>query len=189
VDRDTPFAGLPAGLIGADWVQAANGDSLYNAVDLMEVAVKGGTVVSVAHDDRLPRPAWLTRQFQLSDMSLTVNGQSMKVFQRRVDRGESLTLGANTEGAAANAPNMYIVFVNGVETDTSAAEGPKSEWVYPGPDGKLVYKMTPAGDRIMNFSHAGYMGGGVALPVVPQSFYLTQLAQRLGPQAVKNIGY
>ena len=28
------------------------------------------------------------------------------------------------------------------------------------------YKTTPAGDRIMDFSHAGYMGGGVALPVV-----------------------
>ncbi len=42
-----------------------------------------------------------------------------------------------------------------------------SEWVHPGPDGKLVYKTTPAGDRIMDFSMAGYMGGGVALPVVP----------------------
>ncbi|HTQ40414.1 MAG TPA: hypothetical protein VMJ32_15420 [Pirellulales bacterium] len=43
----------------------------------------------------------------------------------------------------------------------------KSEWVYSGPDGKLVYKKTPAGDRIMDFSTAGYMGGGVALPNVP----------------------
>jgi len=43
----------------------------------------------------------------------------------------------------------------------------KSEWVYPGPDGKLVYKTTATGDRIMDFSHAGYMGGGVALPTVP----------------------
>src|SRR5215213_2676134 len=42
-----------------------------------------------------------------------------------------------------------------------------SEWVRPGPDGKLVYKTTPAGDKIMDFSHAGYMGGGVALPIVP----------------------
>jgi len=42
-----------------------------------------------------------------------------------------------------------------------------SEWVYPGPDGKLVYKTTPAGDRIMDFSYAGYEGGGVALPDVP----------------------
>src|SRR5688572_28682201 len=42
-----------------------------------------------------------------------------------------------------------------------------SEWVHPGPDGKLHYKTTPGGDRIMDFSHAGYMGGGVALPDVP----------------------
>src|SRR4051812_362498 len=54
---------------------------------------------------------------------------------------------------------------------TCAADGPAppatSEWVHPGPDGKLQYKTTPAGDRIMDFSHAGYMGGGVALPDVP----------------------
>jgi Pectate lyase superfamily protein len=33
-----------------------------------------------------------------------------------------------------------------------------------GPDGKLVYKSMPRGDRILDFSHAGYMGGGVAIP-------------------------
>jgi hypothetical protein len=42
-----------------------------------------------------------------------------------------------------------------------------SEWVHIGPDGKLAYKTTPAGDHIMDFSYAGYMGGGVALPTVP----------------------
>jgi beta-galactosidase len=112
VDRDLAFAGLPVELAGADWVQAANGDSLYHAVDLMEVAVKQGTVVSIACDDRLPRPVWLTRQFQPTDLSLTVNRQSMKVFQRRIERDESLTLGANTENTAVGAANMYIVFVN-----------------------------------------------------------------------------
>lgn len=42
----------------------------------------------------------------------------------------------------------------------------KSEWIYPGKDGRLIYKELPAGDRIMDFSHAGYMGGGVAIPTV-----------------------
>jgi hypothetical protein len=42
-----------------------------------------------------------------------------------------------------------------------------SEWVYPTSQGKLGYKETPRGDRIMDFSAAGYMGGGVALPDVP----------------------
>jgi hypothetical protein len=43
----------------------------------------------------------------------------------------------------------------------------QSDWVHLGPDGKLVYKSTDTGDRIMDFSYAGYMGGGVALPDVP----------------------
>ena len=46
------------------------------------------------------------------------------------------------------------------------AEPATSEWVHPGPDGKLAYKTTPTGDRIMDFSYAGYKGGGVALPNV-----------------------
>lgn len=52
-------------------------------------------------------------------------------------------------------------------TGIASAQKGKSEWVYRGNDGKLVYKTTPTGDRIMDFSHAGYMGGGIALPVVP----------------------
>jgi len=47
------------------------------------------------------------------------------------------------------------------------AQNGKSQWVYIGKDGKLAYKTTALGDRIMDFSHAGYMGGGVSLPVVP----------------------
>lgn len=47
-----------------------------------------------------------------------------------------------------------------------AADPAVSEWVHAGPDGKLIYKATPAGDRILDFSSAGYMGGGVSLPVV-----------------------
>jgi hypothetical protein len=49
---------------------------------------------------------------------------------------------------------------------TPAAERASSEWVRRGAGGKLSYKTTPAGDRIMDFSHAGYMGGGVAIPAV-----------------------
>jgi beta-galactosidase len=103
---------LSGDLVGADWVQAAGRDGLYDAVDLMELAVGAGHVVSVAHDDRIPRPAWLTRQFMATTTRITVNGQPMTVFQRRVERDESLTLGANVKSSAIKAANMYIVFVN-----------------------------------------------------------------------------
>ena len=54
-----------------------------------------------------------------------------------------------------------------IAVTVAAAEAPSSEWVHRGPRGKLVYRTTSAGDRIMDFSHAGYMGGGVAIPDVP----------------------
>ncbi len=43
----------------------------------------------------------------------------------------------------------------------------QSEWAHQDADGKLSYKPMPGGDHIMDFSHAGYGGGGVKPPVVP----------------------
>jgi hypothetical protein len=51
-----------------------------------------------------------------------------------------------------------------------------SKWVYPDKSGKLIYKQTEKGDRIMDFSHAGYMGGGVALPNVPVCYTVNRIS-------------
>jgi hypothetical protein len=49
-----------------------------------------------------------------------------------------------------------------------AAVGPMSRWAHPDGKGGLTYEpLAGTGDHIMDFSHAGYGGGGVALPVVP----------------------
>ena len=111
IDRDYTFAALPAGLAGADWVQVADEDQRYSAVDLIELAVPAGAVVTVAHDGRAPLPAWLTKQFEATADVLTVNGKPMTLFRRRAARDESLTLGSNTDGAPVRA-NMYVVLVN-----------------------------------------------------------------------------
>ena len=111
VDRDYTFAALPADLVGADWVQVADADQRYSAVDFIEFAVTGGTVVSIAHDERAPLPEWLTKQFKATELSLTINGKPMKIFQRRAEKDESLTFGSNTDGAPVRA-NMYVVLVN-----------------------------------------------------------------------------
>lgn len=39
-----------------------------------------------------------------------------------------------------------------------------STWVYFGPDGRLQYRQDDCGNRIIDFSYAGYRGGGVKLP-------------------------
>ncbi|MBI3110362.1 MAG: hypothetical protein HYZ01_02215 [Ignavibacteriales bacterium] len=65
---------------------------------------------------------------------------------------------------------MLLLFITltwgGVDGNIRAGDSPNSQWVSMGPEGKLVYKSTARGDRIMDFSHAGYGGGGVALPRV-----------------------
>jgi beta-galactosidase len=120
-DREFVFTALPAPLKGSDWVQAANADKLYSAVDLMELAASVEGVVYVAHDGRLPRPDWLQRLFKPTDLRLSVNGQSMNVFERHVRGGESLTLGSNTEDRRLKASNMYIIFVNRAEGSSRAS--------------------------------------------------------------------
>jgi hypothetical protein len=45
--------------------------------------------------------------------------------------------------------------------------GVTSAWASIGHDGKLSYAKLPTGERLLDFSYAGYRGGGVALPVVP----------------------
>jgi len=42
----------------------------------------------------------------------------------------------------------------------------RSQWVYFDSSGRLSYRALDKGDRILDFSYAGYMGGGVA-PIAP----------------------
>lgn len=69
--------------------------------------------------------------------------------------------------------------------NVSAEEIPCS-LVGSGPE--LHYATAAKGDRICDFSCAGYRGGGVALPDVPEkAMYLAQLRARLGDQALKAV--
>ena len=54
-----------------------------------------------------------------------------------------------------------------------AQSSAKSQWVYLNTEGKLTYKTLDKGDKIMDFSHAGYMGGGVSIPSVPVKITLS----------------
>src|SRR6187399_2897546 len=43
---------------------------------------------------------------------------------------------------------------------------PTTSLVYPGSDGRLVYVADSLGNKIPDFSNAGYKGGGVPIPMV-----------------------
>jgi beta-galactosidase len=112
VDRDYVFASLQADLVGADWIQLADADARYSAVDLIELSVKRQTLVTIAYDARAPVPEWLAKQFEATGRTLVINGQSMTLFSHRVDQDGSLTLGANNEHADGPDAHMYIVLAS-----------------------------------------------------------------------------
>ncbi len=62
-----------------------------------------------------------------------------------------------------------ILFIAGSLSNVQAQSSKKSneaksQWAYINSQGKLTYKTLEDGDRIMDFSFAGYMGGGVSIP-------------------------
>ncbi len=107
VDGPFMFGALPADLLGADYVESALMDQLYIAVDLMEMAVKSGTTIYIAHDNRIPPPSWLTNGFEDGGHNIVVGGVPMRLFEHKADQAQSVTLGHNGDRGG----NMYIVFV------------------------------------------------------------------------------
>jgi len=71
---------------------------------------------------------------------------------------------------------LNSLFVVVSVTVTIAQPVAQSKWVYMDATGKLVYKTLEAGDKIMDFSYAGYMGGGIAIPSVPVMITITPVA-------------
>ena len=92
VDRGVVFAGLPQALRGADWIQAADGDWRYSALDFIQMSVPAGATVWVAHDDRLPVPGWISAQYRPQGEELRISGHRMTLFSHRAEQAESLTL-------------------------------------------------------------------------------------------------
>ncbi|AHF89841.1 hypothetical protein OPIT5_05945 [Opitutaceae bacterium TAV5] len=73
-------------------------------------------------------------------------------------------------------PVLAVTLAAALVTTLPAADDPasagRSAWVFPGADGKLVYRADERGNTLPDFSRAGYHGGGVALPAVPVAIAL-----------------
>ncbi|HVY26175.1 MAG TPA: hypothetical protein VHB79_06465 [Polyangiaceae bacterium] len=84
--------------------------------------------------------------------------------------------GATSAGGVASAGSAGAAGGGSAEPCAKWYEGaaPASQWVYRDEQGTLAYKsLNGQGDRILDFSYAGYRGGGVALPHVPAGRTLT----------------
>src|SRR5499426_3693372 len=89
--------------------------------------------------------------------------------QTRTEQEDSVMKRGPVVKAIATGAIQAAILLIGICGAAHNAAAQTSQWVFVGPDGKLAYKTLPRGDRIMDFSSAGYKGGGVALPVAPVS--------------------
>lgn len=62
--------------------------------------------------------------------------------------------------------SRLALFLFAVVSLSAPASQGQSQWVHFGADGRLRYAKTPRGDRVPDFSSAGYHGGGISLPDV-----------------------
>ena len=81
----------------------------------------------------------------------------------------ALSLGLGSMPAVSGT--SYVAYLSNNVANSSVdlvvVSGPQpSSWVYYDGTGKLAYKLWGSGNKIMDFSSAGYQGGGVALPDV-----------------------
>src|ERR1700757_59359 len=60
-------------------------------------------------------------------------------------------------------PLVYGLWL-GLASPAVIASTNLSAWIYPGPDGRLLYQPDALGNRILDASGIGYMGGAVPLP-------------------------
>src|SRR6476659_8042006 len=71
---------------------------------------------------------------------------------------------------------LSFLYSGSTIAQTSGGDKNSSEWVGMNSNGKLQYKTLPAGDKIMDFSNAGYGGGGVGLPNAEVKITLSPIA-------------
>lgn len=76
-----------------------------------------------------------------------------------------------------------------VTVTMKAAANQQARFVDMGKDNRLVYESDPRGNRIPDFSHAGYQGGGIPLPDVPVRLTVAPVAGEDGTRIQAALDY
>lgn len=110
-DREYEFQFLSEKLVGSDYIQVANDETNYKALDLIHFTVKKDAYVLIAHDNRLNRPEWLVEEYEETEDRVLVHHSGHTVYKKKVKAGTTLTLGGNQDETNVENSNMYVVFV------------------------------------------------------------------------------
>jgi beta-galactosidase len=109
-DSPAAFTDLPANFLGGEYLQLPSADHNYSALDLIQFTAAKTMDLYIAHDDRLPRPGWLTSNFKATSEKITLpDNTPATLYERTMKKDASLTLGGNTDSQFTGPSALYVV--------------------------------------------------------------------------------
>ena len=116
-DREYEFQFLLESLVGSVYIQVANDEKNYKALDLIHFTVNKDADVFIAYDNRLNPPAWLVEEYTETKGKIIVHDTMHTLYRKTVEAGTTLTLGGNQDETNDNSSNMYVVFVKEIKKE------------------------------------------------------------------------
>ncbi len=110
-DRALTYANLPPYLSGSEFIKTPDADKIYWALDQLQFLPQQDLEVYVAHDDRVPRPAFITSGYIDTGDDILIQDSLHSIFKRRVGAGTGVVMAGNFDSGPDSNSNMYVVFV------------------------------------------------------------------------------
>ncbi|WP_396600649.1 glycoside hydrolase family 2 protein [Algibacter sp. R77976] len=108
-DLEHNYTHLPKYVNGAEYVRIPNSDNRYWARDQLQFIAGVKMHIYVLHDDTVPRPEFLLRDYKDNGDNIKVGDITMSVFHRVAEAGESIIMAGNSDGDAPSDCRMYTV--------------------------------------------------------------------------------
>ena len=108
-DLEHNYTHLPRYLNGSEYVRTPNSDKKYWARDQLQFIAGQKMHIYVLHDDRVPRPEFLLKDYKDTGDDVKLDKAVMSVFHRIAEAGESIIMAGNSDGDVPDNAKMYTV--------------------------------------------------------------------------------
>ncbi|MGB5418364.1 MAG: sugar-binding domain-containing protein [Algibacter sp.] len=108
-DLEHNYTHLPRYVNEAEYIRTPNSDNRYWARDQLQFIAGVKMHIYVLHDDTVPRPEFLLKDYKDNGDNIKVGDVTMSVFHRVAEAGESIIMAGNSDGDAPENCRMYTV--------------------------------------------------------------------------------
>ncbi|MFS4482754.1 sugar-binding domain-containing protein [Hyunsoonleella sp. 2307UL5-6] len=108
-DMEVNYTHLPRYVNEAEYIRTPNSDNRYWARDQLQFIAGVKMHIYVLHDDTVPRPEFLLKDYKDNGDNIKVGDVVMSVFHRVAEAGESIIMAGNSDGDAPENCRMYTV--------------------------------------------------------------------------------